>query len=226
MYEAPGTRMGREREIAQLAYSLLYDEIGKEYILDVTYSRRFKPYNANVRKRGRNVIFSLSHSWRTVSPEIVIGLLQHLLLKLEGDHHRSTINIDLYNNFVKRLDRTGGDKEHDPLLKSIFDEVNARYFEGTLDAPSLIFKGTGRRTLATYNYHDDTIRVSEVFRGAPRRILAFLIYHESLHKLLKYEERGQRNHHHTSRFRRMEKLFEDYEAIDAEIGRYLKRTRF
>ena len=65
-----------ENDVAQLAYSLLYDEIGKDYLLKVTYSRRFKPYNANVRKRGREVTFSLSHSWRTVSPEIVIGLIQ------------------------------------------------------------------------------------------------------------------------------------------------------
>lgn len=212
-------------QLAQLAYSLLYDEIGHHYAFEVSYSARFKPYNANVRKHGSRVSFSLSSAWRDVNPEIVIGLLQHLLLKLEGEHHRSTINVDLYNNFVKRLDRTGSIRRWDPELKTIFDEVNLDYFGGAMEAPNLVFEGQARRTLATYNYHDNTIRVSEVFRGAPRRILAFLLYHETLHKLLKYEEKGQRNHHHTTRFRRMEQLFDGYETVDEEIGRYLRRTR-
>lgn len=218
------SQVTKRGDLAQIAYSLLYDEIGHDYLLDVTYSKRFKPYNANVRKRGREVVFSLSDAWKDVSPEIVIGLIQHLLLKLNGEHHRSTINVDLYNNFVKKLDRGGGEKQLDQKLKRIFDEVNLTYFAGALETPNLIFEGNGRRTLATYNYHDDTIRVSEVFRAAPERILQFLIYHESLHKLLKYEEKGQRNRHHTSRFRRMEKLFEGYERIDDEIGRYLRRA--
>lgn len=215
----------RRAELAQLAHSLLYDEIEHDNVLDVKYSKRFKAYNANVRKRGREIVFSLSDAWKDVSPEIVIGLIQHLLLKLNGEHHRSTTNIDLYNNFIKRLDKNSSEKETDPELRRIFRQVNATYFSGGLDMPNLIFEGAGRRTLATYNYHDDTIRVSEVFRGAPERILAFLLYHESLHKLLKYEEKGQRNRHHTTRFRRMERLFENYEAIDDEIGRYLRRTR-
>ena len=211
--------------LAQLAYALLFSEASANYAFDVTYSGRFKPYNASARKERGKIAFRLSREWENTNPEIVIGLLQHLLLRIEKQPQRTTVNIDLYNNFVKNLHKAQIDKRYDPILSESFDRVNAKYLDSILEKPNLVWEGNATRTLATYNFHDDTIRVSTVFKDAPQSVIDFLVYHEALHKLLKYQQKGQRIVHHTRQFRRFEALFDGYKDIDEKIKRHLARKR-
>ena len=211
-----------ETQLAQLAYALLFNKANDKYVFTINYSGKFKSYNANARKLKNNITFSLSSQWKEVNPEIVIGLLQHLLLRIEKKKRENTVNIDLYNNFIRNLHMVQVEKTIDPELSTIFDKVNAEYFNSSLDKPSLVWEGEAKRTLATYNFHDDTIRISRVFKDAPQEILEFLIYHESLHKFLKFKEKGQRFMHHTTQFRRMEAMFKGYKDIDKKISDYLR----
>ncbi len=207
-------------KIAQVAYALLFDKTSN-YIFIVKYSKKFKGYNATAKKVNNKITFNLSYLWKDVNEDIQIGLLQTLLLKLEGKN-KETINIDLYNNFIKNLHYSNVKKEFDEKLSLLFEKVNIKYFNGLLEKPSLKWEGNSSRTLATYNFHDDTIRISNVFKDAPDDILMFLIYHESLHKFLKFKTKGKKTFYHTKQFRRLESLFENYDLMDEKIKNFLK----
>ncbi|MFT4309266.1 MAG: hypothetical protein ACMXYL_02150 [Candidatus Woesearchaeota archaeon] len=211
--------------LAQLAYALLFNKANDKYVFKITYSAKFKSYNANARKVKNNITFSLSDKWKEVNPEIVIGLLQHLLLRIEKKKNANTVNIDLYNNFIRNLHLASTEKSIDPELSEVFDRINAKYFNSMLEKPSLVWEGEAKRTLATYNFHDDTIRISRVFKDAPQEIIDFLVYHEALHKFLKFKEKGQRFMHHTKQFRRLESMFEGYNLIDSKISNYLRHRQ-
>ncbi len=208
-----------ESKIAQVAYALLFDKTSN-YIFEVKYSKKFKGYNATAKKVNDKIAFNLSYYWRDVDDDIKIGLLQTLLLKLENKN-KETINIDLYNNFIKNLHFTNTKKEFDEKLSLLFEKVNIKYFNGLLEKPSLKWEGESSRTLATYNYHDDTIRISNVFKDASDEILMFLIYHESLHKFLKFKTKGKKTFYHTKQFRRLERMFENFDSIEDKIKKYL-----
>ena len=216
-------------KIVQVAYALLFGETSN-YVFVLKYSKKFKGYNATAKKVNNKITFNLSYLWRDVDDDIKIGLLQTLILKLEDKNmsfvnNINSINVDLYNNFIKNLHFTNTVKEFDSKLSVLFDKVNIKYFNGLLEKPSLKWEGNSMRTLATYNYHDDTIRISNVFKSASDDILMFLIYHESLHKFLKFKVKGKKTLYHTKQFRRLESLFEGFDSIEDKINLFLKSKR-
>ena len=85
------------------AFNRLFPD-NDNYSFSLKYSSKFSQYNANVKKRLSKIEFSLSSKWKTVNDEIVIGLIQSLLLRILGKKG-SSMNIDLYNNFVKSLQK-------------------------------------------------------------------------------------------------------------------------
>ena len=64
------------------AFSRLFPEAAFAYTAHLRYSGKFKPYNATVRKVGSTLYFNLSRSWKGTSEEIVVGLIQHLLVRI------------------------------------------------------------------------------------------------------------------------------------------------
>ena len=69
-------------ELIKEAFQELYPNKELNYSLSLKYSRKFKPYNANVKRYGNNLIFNLSRDWKKISREIQIGLIQELLAKI------------------------------------------------------------------------------------------------------------------------------------------------
>ncbi|MBN2454278.1 M48 family metallopeptidase [Candidatus Woesearchaeota archaeon] len=206
--------------IAEDAFRLLG---GKgDFFFSISYSNRFSHYNANVKKIGSNIAFSLSRKWRGVSRDIVIGLLQELLIKILKMPHRRTINIDLYNNFIRSLHRTSERVDSEPLLFDSFSRVNEKYFESLIEAPNLVWGRPSRRKLASYDYHTDTVTVSTLFKKAPLHIVDYLVYHELLHKKLKFKNSKGRSIHHSRQFRKMERAFENSAGIEKEISSFLR----
>lgn len=206
----------------QTAFKKLYPNKDFNYKAKLTYSKRFKDYNANVMKMGNNIKFGLSHKWRDVSDEIKIGLIQELFLKLFNDN-KNTTNIDLYNNFIKSLHIAIPKTKTHPILEKSFNRVNERYFFGIMDKPNLVWKGSSKIKLASYDYQSDTISVSNIFRDADQEIIDYLIYHELLHKKLKYYHRNGKSVHHTKVFRKREKGFENRKIIEKKIERWVKK---
>lgn len=215
--------------IVEESFSRLFSGVEFRYASSLVYSARFKPYNATVRRIGTNLWFSLSSSWAGVSDEIVIGLLQHLLLKILRKEkpvgNLSTLNMQLYDDFIKGISEVAVVREADEKLTSAFNRVNEAYFLNLMERPNLKWGQGSFRKLASYEYHTNTITVSSLFSDAPSRLIDYLMYHELLHKKVKFKTGNGRTTHHGSEFRKLERIFEDSNSIEGELNDFLRGSR-
>lgn len=216
------------------AFSRLFPATAFDFEARITYSGRFKPYNATVRKIGNRLNFNLSRSWKGTSDEIVIGLIQHLLVKLlrkekfaaaMKQSSKASLNMQLYDDFIRGVSEvTVSNSSSDEALESSFNRVNEKYFLGLVDRPQLEWGSDSFRKLASYAYHTNTITVSTLFREAPERLLDYLMYHETLHKKLKFGSSNGRVRHHGAEFKRLEQQFEGSSTVEAELNAFIRSS--
>lgn len=190
--------------------------------LTIKYSRAFNPYNANVRYTAFSMTFRLSQEWRRVSNEIKLGLIQSLLLKVYKEKKR-TLNMDLYDNFIKNVGDYSEVKQSDPVLDKSFKRVNEKYFNGFINQPNLKWGGHSFSKLGTYEYGSNTVTVSKLFEE-DEELLDYIMYHELLHKKHKFHTKNNRSYHHTSKFRKKEKEFDNPE-VEKKLEQFLKKKR-
>jgi len=211
--------------LAEKAFKMLYPNKNFDYEISLKYSGKFKAYNANASFCGKKLIFNLSRKWKEVSDEdIKIGLIQSLLLKLFKGK-KKTMNIDLYNIFIKKLHLSIPKTKSDPLLEESFNRVNDKYFYGVIEQPNLKWGSKTSATLGSYEYQTDMITISSIFRSAPLVLLDYVMYHEMLHKKHKFDVKGRRSYHHTSRFKKEEKRFDGQERIEKELKKFCRRYK-
>ena len=208
------------------AFQQLYPEKEIKYNFSLQYSRKFKPYNANVKLRGNNLMFNLSRDWKKISKEIQIGLIQELLMKILKIKTKKTIEMELYNLFIKNVHIAIQKTKTDSILEASFDRINEIYFNGMLDKPNLQWGNASTSKLGSYEYGSDTITISAIFKDAKQEILDYVMYHEMLHKKFKFQNKNMRNLHHTKNFKQMEEKFENKELIDKEISKLARKHRF
>jgi hypothetical protein len=189
----------------------------------VKYSRAFRGLNANVRYNKKELEFHLSFTWKDISEEIKIGLIQSLLNKVLKTKLK-TMNMELYSLFLKKISNTAPVTTVDPLLKESFDRVNEHYFAGMQLTTNLTWGGENFNVLGTYDYTTDTIKISTALRE-DMLLLDYVMYHEILHKKLRYTESNSRRRHHTTEFRRLEHQFEDPD-IERKLNDFLRKKRF
>ncbi len=211
-------------QLIKEAFQQLYPEKELNYNFILKYSRKFKPYNANVRLRGNNMTFNLSRNWKTISKEIQIGLIQGLLVKILKKE-ANTINMDLYNLFMKNAHLAAPKTESDPVLEESFDRVNQLYLSGMMDRPNLRWGNASTSKLGCYEYGSDTITISTIFIDCDKRLLDYVMYHEMLHKKFKFESRNGRIVHHSTEFRKMEAMFENRDLMEKEISKLARKHR-
>ncbi|MFH1506715.1 MAG: hypothetical protein ABIE94_07080 [archaeon] len=195
-------------------------EDSRDYILK--YSAKFGDYNGNIRYNSQKVEFRLSKKWKNISPEIQIGLIQSLILKMLKKK-KNTTNIDLYNKFIKNMTRYAKVTKSDPELDQSFNRVNDKYFYGMIDKPNLKWGSHSRAKLGSYEYGSDTITISQIIREE-ELLLDYVMYHEILHKKHKFYTKDGRSYHHTSAFRKEEKAFEDPDA-EKKLKLFLAKKR-
>jgi len=181
------------------------------FTLKIKYTDKFKPYNANVRYTRNSLQFNLSKKWRKVSREIQVGLIQGLMLRIFKEK-KKTINIDLYNNFMKSLHISIPKTDTDPILEEAFNKINEKYFFGLVERPNLTWHNSIRR-LGSYEYGTDTISISVVL-DSDKELLDYVMYHEILHKKHKFHSKNGRTHHHTKEFKEMERKFDNSEEME------------
>lgn len=197
------------------------------------YSLQLSDFNANIRYDGgvgkKKIKIKYNLKWKNIDDEIKIGLIQTLLLKVfkprKYEKNYSKLNIDLYNNFVKRIAEFSEAENIDPVLEKSFHRVNEQFFSNLMDKPNLVWGRNSTRKLASYNYHNDTVTVSKVFHGIEEtnpRLLDYLMYHELLHKHLKFNHNGSRNSFHNKQFRDAEKLYPNQKQIEKEINSHIR----
>lgn len=222
-------------ELIKEAFRQLYPEKEFGYSVSLKYSLKFKPYNANVKMRGSNLIFSLSKDWKKISSEIQIGLLQELLLKiLHNDDKingkriygkRKTISMELYSLFMKNVHLAAPKIKTDLALEESFDRVNAAYFCGMIDKPNLQWGSGSTSRLGCYEYGSDTITISAIFKDTKKELLDYIMHHEMLHKKFKFQDSNGRKLHHSPEFKEMERMFENRDFLEKEVSRLARRHR-
>ena len=213
-------------ELIKEAFQQLYPEGEMKHSFSLKYSRKFKPYNANVKLYNNTMTFHFSREWKKISKEIQIGLVQELMLKIMKDKNRKTINMDLYNLFMKNVHLAVPKTKTDEILEASFDRVNESYFNGLLDKPNLQWGSDSTSKLGSYEYGSDTITISTIFRNATYELLDYVMHHEMLHKKFKFQSKNGRNMHHSNEFKKMEAKFENRDYMEKEITNLARKHRF
>ncbi len=210
--------------LIQKAYSELYPEKTLDYNTNLVYSGRFKAYNANASKSATTITIKLSKKWKKISEDIQIGLIQSILVKLFKTKKR-TMNMDLYTNFIKHVHISVPKTNTDPLLELSFNRVNEKYFSNQIEKPNLRWGSASVRKLGSYDYQSDEISISTIFKNRPY-LLDYVMYHEMLHKKHKfYQTKTGRLYHHTSKFKKDEKAFENSKEIEKNITKICRKKR-
>jgi len=204
------------------AYKELYPNKELDIKPKLKFSKAFKGYNANVKYSKSHMEFRLSYLWRSVSDEIKIGLLQTLFNKIYNTDIK-TINIDLYNIFLKKIPTVTPKTKSDPILEDSFNRINNEYFNGLMLMPNLEFGGKNFHTMGTYDYASDTIRISQLLKK-DLHLLDYVMYHEMLHKKFQYKKAGKKTMHHTTEFKKWEKRFKD-KNIENKLKNFLKKKK-
>jgi hypothetical protein len=208
--------------LAEEAFKGLYPDKEFNYEAVIKYSGKFHGYNANVRYSPVSLQFKLSRNWKSVSREIQMGLLQSLMNKVFKTKIK-TMNIDLYNIFLKKVHFTIPKTEEDPVLEESFKRVNEKYFNNILEIPNLKFGSDSFTKLGSYEYGSDTIIISNLFKDEIL-LLDYIMYHELLHKKYKFNEKDGRSYHHTKLFRTKEREFEEPD-IEHKLKLFLARKK-
>lgn len=216
--------------IIQQSFQQLFPSKELNYQTNLEYNRRLGDFNANVKLESNILHINLNLKWKNIDNEIKIGLIQTLLLKMFAKRFRfktnyTTFNIELYNNFVKKIPLLTPKTKTHPVLEESFHRVNKSYFHELLDIPNLVWGTDSKRKLACYNFHNDTVTVSTIFRDCSSEILDYLVYHELLHKKQKFQYKKGRNYFHTRKFKEAEKLFPNQHQIERQINLIIRQHR-
>lgn len=209
--------------LAEKAHQSLFPNRVEKRSLEVNYSGKFRPFNANAKYDRKKMVFSLSKNWLEFSEELRIGLIQHLLTKIIKDDYEETFELDLYLKFIKNLSNYSKvDKTDSELLES-FNRVNKEYFDDDMSAPNLVWGSTSFNKLGHYEYTTDTILISSVLRGE-KDLLDYVVFHELLHKKLGFKKSGKRFFHHSKEFKEEEAKFKLKDA-EKKLKSFLRKKK-
>ncbi len=177
------------------------------------------------------------HMFLNAPAHVVEALVRYIT---RGDREASAILGDYIDANGFRLVRrrrnaplvTRG-KHHD--LLSLFEDINERYFDGTVNAlitwgkrPTTKAKRRKTIKLGSYSGVDRLIRVHPALdqKWVPRYFVAYIVYHEMLHHVIPGSRGLGRVNLHPPEFREREKAFRHFDrSIDWEkrhVGRLLR----
>ena len=185
-------------------------------------------------KRGRGSYrVRLHHMFLEADPGVVRALARYIA---DNDRRASGLlgrYIDAHQGHIRREERkappplvieTRG-QVHD--LQAIFDELNARFFRGAIQARITWGEGRRRRPrrhssikMGSYSVEDRLIRVHASLDRpfVPRYFVEWIVFHEMLHQVVEIPVVRGRRQFHTRRFREAEARFPRH----AEAARWEK----
>ncbi len=199
------------------AFQSLYPQKEFQYSAVLDYSGKFRGYNARVQlnRFTKQLTFKLSNKWKTVNKEIQIGLIQSLMIKIWKSSGQ-TMQMELYELFLKALPNTVPRTKTHPLLEDSFSRVNEKYFAGLMNMPNFELKNS-TKLLGTYEYSTDTVSITQMLLEHPK-LVDYVMYHELLHKKHKFSSKNGRHNCHTKEFREDERKFENQELLEKELN--------
>ncbi|MBT4541101.1 DUF45 domain-containing protein [Candidatus Woesearchaeota archaeon] len=210
------------------AFNELWPEEELRQEVSVKYSGKFSDYNANVSYTPWKMQFRVSKTWRGVDEDIRIGLIQSLLVKVFKSKRYKKFNkknkMELYEMFLKNVGNVAPRKESDPQLIESFERVNDEFFNGLMNMPNVLWGKHTLTKLGSYEYGNDTVLMSLALKDAPTKMLDYVMYHELLHKKHKFHHKNGKSFHHTTAFRKDEKMFKNAEQLETDL-KYLLRKK-
>jgi len=209
--------------LAQVAYQRLYPEKDPKYSFRVKYSGKFSGFNGNIQRSRDEVTVGLSKQWMGVNSDIQVGIIQELMCKM-FKKKTQTMEMDLYDNFIRSVHTEIPKTEKHPILLASFNRVNLQYFAAKMEMPNLALS-EGTRTLGWYDYGRDKVSISKHLLH-DEELMDYVMYHEMLHKHFKYSSKNGRSHHHTRQFRDAEKLFKNAKDCEKRLSKVSRRTRW
>ena len=208
-----------DSELVKEAFKEIFPEKRLAKNAKIIYSNKFKPYGANIRMDHQTIVLHMSNHWTRIDKEIQKGLIQELLLKIyKNKKSVETISTKLYTNFVKNLHTTVPVTETNPFLEESFKRMNKKYFLEQVSQPNISWSRISRTKMGSYNYKTDTIKINPLLK-AEEELLDYVMFHEMLHKFHSYEVKKGKTYYHTSRFRKLEKQFENAEEMERRLKR-------
>ena len=121
---------------------------------------------------------------------------------------------------ARQLHGNGTGQHHD--LESLFEQVNAKYFEGALQMPRIGWSARSwRAQLGCFDPALHQIAINRRLDRAevPEFVVAYVMYHEMLHQKHPQKLVRCRLQSHSSEFRKEEKKFRDYDAAQKFLTR-------
>jgi hypothetical protein len=206
---------------------------------------RFYPYAGlrhTIRLRSGQVYVRLSDICKDSPPEVLRALAFVLVARLLGKkipavHERTYRDYSLAPEVMRSSDiaRRGRGRKmvssaHGNTydLDKMFSKLNRRYFDSTLEKPTLTW--SQRKTRSILGHHDriyETIVISKSLDSAqvPEWFVEYILYHEMLH--IKHAARmiNGRRYYHTAAFRLDERRFVRYEEAQRWLEQVARRRR-
>ena len=112
-------------------------------------------------------------------------------------------------------------------LNLIFDEINLKYFSGSMSRPQLGWSlKASRYTLGHFDPAHNVIVVSRLLDRpeVPTLLVRYVMFHEMLHLMHPTEHRGSRRCVHTREFKRAERRFENFEQVRFEVKQLVEKN--
>lgn len=122
---------------------------------------------------------------------------------------------------ARRAEHQPAGAHHD--LAPLFEALNARYFEGSLQQPQLGWSARAwRGQLGCFDPALSQIVLNRRLDSAaiPEYVVAYVLYHEMLHQKHPMKFARCRRESHSAEFRREEKVFEEYERAMKFLERF------
>jgi SprT-like family protein len=206
---------------------------------------RFYPYAGlrhTIRVRSGQVYVRLSDICKDSPPEVMRALAFVLVARLLGKkvpdvHERAYRDYSLTPEVMRSSDiarRRRGRKMVSSAqgntydLEKIFSRLNRRYFDSTLEKPTITW--SQRKTRSILGHHDrvyDTITISKSLDSSqvPEWFVEYILYHEMLH--IKHAARmiNGRRYYHTAAFRLDERRFARYEDAQSWLEQVARQRR-
>jgi hypothetical protein len=169
---------------------------------------------------------------REVYHSLALMLLAKLYRKkLDDSHHRIyrlfilrteiQERARIARNSRTRIARRSGPQGRHINLEEVFENLNAKYFQGALHRPNLSWsQSRSSYVLGRYDFGHDVIFISRLFDAPniPPYVTAYVMFHEMLH--VKHQTRIDdcRVISHTPEFRQEERTFDKYWEAKSWLG--------
>ena len=206
---------------------------------------RFYPYAGlrhTIRLRSGQVYVRLSDICKDSPPEVMRALAFVLVARLLGKripevHERTYRDYSLTPDVMRASDIARRRRGHKRIssaqgdvydLDKMFSKINRRYFESSLEKPTITW--SQRKTRTILGHHDrvyETITISKSLDSTqvPEWFVEFILYHEMLH--IKHAARmiKGRRYYHTAAFRTDERRFAKYDDAQRWLEQIARQRR-